>query len=41
MAYCFLYDIDKEMLLYYYVGTGVCSKGTEGTLSPPSPQEFK
>ena len=22
MAYCFLHDIDKEMLLYYYVGTG-------------------
>ena len=21
------------MLLYYYVGTGVCPKGTEGTLS--------
>ena len=27
------------MLLYYYVGTGVCSKGTEGTLSPLSPLE--
>ena len=27
--------------LYYYVGTGVCPKETEGTLSPPSPLEFK
>ena len=24
------------MLLYYYVGTGVCPNGTEGTLSSPS-----
>ena len=28
------------MLLYYYVGTGVCPKGTDGTVSPPSSLEL-
>ena len=37
----FFLDIDKYMLLYYHVGTGLCPKGTEGNLSPPSPLEIK
>ena len=41
IAYIFFLILRNKCYIYYYAGTDVCPKGTEGTLSPPSPIEFK
>ena len=41
IAYISFLILINKCYIYYYVGTDVCPKGTEGTLSPPSPIEFK